>query len=148
MKVIRPFSFLVLALIGIGGITNAQAAGLELNVQVHGGNEHVGQVIVSLFSSAENFLNDPFIQQRRPIENAGSATILFEGLAEGEYAVAVIYDEDGDGELNTGLFGIPSEKVGFSNDAKGLFGPPSFTKAAFNLLTSTTIVVNLDDAKK
>lgn len=44
----------------------------------------------------------------------------------GAYAIAIYHDEDASGTINRGgLFGIPSEAVGFSNNPTILFGPPS-----------------------
>jgi uncharacterized protein (DUF2141 family) len=44
----------------------------------------------------------------------------------GSYAIAIYHDEDSSGTINRGgLFGIPSEAVGFSNNPTILFGPPS-----------------------
>jgi hypothetical protein len=44
----------------------------------------------------------------------------------GTYAIAIYHDEDSSGTINRGgLFGIPSEAVGFSNNPTILFGPPS-----------------------
>ena len=44
----------------------------------------------------------------------------------GHYAIAVYHDEDSSGTINRGgLFGIPTEAVGFSNNPTTLFGPPS-----------------------
>lgn len=44
----------------------------------------------------------------------------------GAYAIAIYHDEDSSGTINRGgLFGIPSEAVGFSNNPTILFGPPS-----------------------
>jgi len=35
------------------------------------------------------------------------------------------------GKLDANLLGIPTEGYGFSNDARALFGPPSFAAASF-----------------
>jgi uncharacterized protein (DUF2141 family) len=44
----------------------------------------------------------------------------------GTYAVAIYHDEDSSGTINRGgLFGIPSEAVGFSNNPTIFLGPPS-----------------------
>jgi hypothetical protein len=42
------------------------------------------------------------------------------------------HDENMGDELNTGLFGIPKEGYGTSNNVKGVFGPPTFERAKFN----------------
>lgn len=54
-------------------------------------------------------------------------------LPAGTYAIRAFHDVDGDGRLGTNGFGIPVEPYGFSNDAKGMMGPPSFEAAAFTL---------------
>lgn len=58
----------------------------------------------------------------------GDVVLRFEGVAGGTYAVKVFHDENGDGDLNTGIFGIPTEGYGFSNRASGRFGPPAFER--------------------
>lgn len=60
-------------------------------------------------------------------------TTTFDGLPAGRYAVAVFHDTDGNGRLSTWPIGLPKEAYGFSRDARGRFGPPSFDAAAFDL---------------
>ena len=55
----------------------------------------------------------------------------FEDIPKGNYALAVVHDENMNGKLDTNLLGIPKEGYGFSNDAKGLIGAPSFSAASF-----------------
>ncbi|HYC02062.1 MAG TPA: DUF2141 domain-containing protein [Azospirillaceae bacterium] len=59
----------------------------------------------------------------------GAATFAFD-LPAGRYAVRAYQDLDGDGRMGTNLLGIPSEPYGFSNDAMGTMGQPSFEQAA------------------
>jgi uncharacterized protein (DUF2141 family) len=40
-------------------------------------------------------------------------------LLEGEYAISLYHDVNGNNKLDTGLYGIPVEGYGFSNHAKG-----------------------------
>jgi len=55
----------------------------------------------------------------------------FEDIAPGTYALAVVHDENMNGKLDTNWLGIPTEGYGFSNDAKAMLGPPSFSAASF-----------------
>ena len=55
----------------------------------------------------------------------------FEDIPRGTYALAVVHDENMNGKLDTNLLGMPKEGYGFSNDAKALFGAPSFSAASF-----------------
>lgn len=60
-----------------------------------------------------------------------TASVQFTGLAEGTYAVKAFHDVNDNGKLDTNWMGIPKEPYGFSNDAMGSFGPPSFQQAGF-----------------
>lgn len=64
---------------------------------------------------------------------AGSMRFVFADLPPGEYAVAAFHDRNADGQLGTTVLGIPTEPYGFSNDARGLMGPASFTSAAITV---------------
>jgi len=55
----------------------------------------------------------------------------FLAIPPGTYALAVIHDENRNGKLDTNWMGIPTEGYGFSNEAKALLGPPSFSAAKF-----------------
>ena len=62
-----------------------------------------------------------------------SLSVCIDGFAEGEYALRVMQDVDGDEELATNLIGAPAEPWGTSNNAKGSFGPPKWKQARFEL---------------
>ncbi|TGX53738.1 DUF2141 domain-containing protein [Sphingomonas gei] len=62
--------------------------------------------------------------------SAAAPHIRFEGLAPGEYAVAVIHDANGNARLDT-MLGIPREGFGFSRNPAIGFGPPRFNAARF-----------------
>ncbi len=100
-----------------------------------------GQAIVSIFNSSESFLKSPIRNEYIPLGASRSAEIVIHSLPAGVYAVSVVHDKNGDGKLATGLFGIPTEHVGFSNNAKGMLGPPSFDKACFALNHSSDIEI-------
>lgn len=93
-----------------------------------------GTVACALFESPEGF----------PYEYLRSATNVmvvkireaqarcdFEDIPPGTYAMAVVHDENMNGKLDANWLGVPSEGYGFSNDASGVLGPPSFSAASF-----------------
>ena len=61
----------------------------------------------------------------------GGVRLTVRGLPAGKYAIQAFLDENGNKKVDRGLFGMPKEGVGFSNDAKITFGPPSWKDAAF-----------------
>ena len=62
-----------------------------------------------------------------------TVTVEFATLPAGDYAIRFYHDVDGDGELDTNLMGIPSEPFGFSNNARGNFGPASWADSVFTV---------------
>jgi len=111
------------------------AASATLVVEVEGLKDDQGKLHASLYASEEGFPTKPEKALRHvdvPIV-AGKARVVFEGLPPGGYAVAAYHDENGNGKLDTGFLGIPTEGLASSNDAKGFMGPPSFEKARVEL---------------
>lgn len=93
-----------------------------------------GQVGCALFKGSEGFpmeSDKAFRRQYAPISD-GRARCVFERLPPGDYALSVMHDEDGDGEIDRGLFGPPTEGWATSNNAAPrAFGPPSWDRARF-----------------
>jgi uncharacterized protein (DUF2141 family) len=61
------------------------------------------------------------------------ASVSFGDLAPGSYAVSVIDDVNGNGDIDLNMLGMPTEGYGFSNGAHGTLGPPSFDAAAVHV---------------
>ena len=104
----------------------------ELVIHIQGFENSEGVAKVAVCNSQENF-NDstPFKGFNFKITNNQTDRTIT--LPYGEYAVKVYHDENSNNELDTMMFGIPSEDYGFSNDATGSFGPPEYKDAAFIL---------------
>jgi uncharacterized protein (DUF2141 family) len=93
-----------------------------------------------LFGSEKGFPADPSaaFQKTWCTIAKDEATCRFEPVRAAVYAVACFHDENGNGKLDTGLFGIPKEGTAASNDAKGRMGPPKFQDAKFPFQGSDT----------
>ena len=65
-----------------------------------------------------------------PIVNK-QVIVVIDSLEYGEYAVRVFHDENKNEIVDTNILGIPTEDYGYSNNASGWFGPPSWEKAKF-----------------
>ncbi len=68
---------------------------------------------------------------------ASEKSFTLPGLPRGDYALAVVHDENGNGKLDT-FAGIPREGYGFSRNAPVRFGPPRFKAARFTVAGDTT----------
>lgn len=113
--------------------SSAQAeepAGAVLEVEVANTQAGRGAVRVKLYASEDTFLDVVDAQVEVGVPEEGVAKAVFEGLAPGEYAVVVYYDLNGNRKLDRGLFGIPLEPLGFSNDVVPVFSAPDFEDAA------------------
>lgn len=133
-----------LLLLAVVTAVSAQEESLTLTVVVSGAKPGSGQALFSLFDSKKSFLKTPLISREAPISATGGAEFVVTDVSPGVYAVTVIHDEDSSGELNTGFLGIPTEKVGMSNNPTARFGPPSFRKASFELDQSMTLEIFLE----
>ena len=72
-------------------------------------------------------------------------TLEIENIEAGTYAVSLFHDENNNGVLDTkGLFEMPSEPYGFSNNPSILFGPPSFEKCKLSLNIDKQISIKLN----
>lgn len=110
----------------------ADAASLRLRFDnLRGG----GKVVVALFSQESRWrARDGAMRTTDvPVAAGGSVEAAFEGLPPGRYAVMAYHDRNADGRLNTLPVGMPTEPYGFSNDARGMFGPPPWRSASFEV---------------
>lgn len=69
---------------------------------------------------------------------ASTHAMRFDGLPHGNYAIAVIHDENSNSKLDT-LAGIPREGFGFSRNPPIGFGPPHFAAAKFAVMGDAEI---------
>jgi len=108
------------------------AASLEVNVS--GLKNDSGHVHVALFNKSEGFpYHEAIFMEDKTRISDGAAKIKFDDLLAGAYGIAVYHDENENDEFDQGLFGIPLEDYGFSNNAPVFFGPPSFDEAKFEV---------------
>jgi uncharacterized protein (DUF2141 family) len=66
-----------------------------------------------------------------------SALCRFEKIAAGVYGLSAFHDQNSNGKLDTNFVGMPIEDYGASNNARNLFGPPSFEDAKFEFRGGT-----------
>lgn len=121
-------------------VSAQNTSAIVINISNFESNE--GKVYVALYDSADTFLTKHVKGQIGEVSGLKS-TVIFEGVENGTYAISVFHDENGNGELDTQMFGIPSEPVGMSNNATGFFGPPEFEDAKFEL-TGEKIELNIN----
>lgn len=137
----------------LGGVCAAKAESeghLQLRVQLPANKS--GIVAYAVFSSSADFPDDRTRAVRRgfspPSAGAQRVDIDTGELPPGRYAVAVYLDENGNHKLDFGMFGIPKEPVGTSNNPRGRLGPPRFNECAFQMgADNLTLSIKLVSAR-
>lgn len=114
----------------------------DLEVEIKNVKNSKGVLMVGLFNSEKTFTKEIW-KGNTPKAAEGNMKVVFKNIPAGDYAVSVFHDENGDGKLNANLIGIPKEGFGFSNDAMGKFGPPSFEKAKVVMPLKKTVIITM-----
>lgn len=121
----------------------------DLVVEVRNVETQTGVIYVVLFNDPDAFPDKPegALDSRLATPSGPTATVTFEDLAPGTYALFAFHDVNGNKELDVrAIIPIPKEPVAASRDAKGRFGPPKFESARFDVPAETgahTEVLNL-----
>ena len=125
---------------------------LLLDVKVYGhatiiiqGIEHgEGKIDIKIYMDKESFLKEELaVESVRKKPTKGKTIIPLSKVHEGQIAIVVYHDEDGNGELKTGLFWRPKEGYALSNNYTPK-GPPQFKKAVVKLVHDKPIVIELN----
>ena len=138
---IRSTRQLVVAMASLCGAAHAG----ELTVVIENLQAAEGQVMIAVgteesFAAAEGESRAHAVQVVLPARE-GSVTFTPDALPDGTYAVQVMHDVNGNGELDANFVGMPKEPWGFSNNARGNFGPPQFADTQFALNGDTQITI-------
>jgi len=103
-----------------------------------------GFIDIKIYDSKDSFLKeDEAVEAVRKKVNKGKVVVPLTKIHEGEIAIVVYHDEDGDGKLKTGLFWRPKEGFAFSNNYNPK-GPPKFKKAAIMLEHGVPVEIELN----
>lgn len=111
----------------------------DISITVTGLESDEGTVRIALFDGPDGFTDEPKLAE--VVKPTGRVAEWKVSVAYGRYAVAAVHDADGDGRLDTNFLGMPRERYGFSNGARGTFGPPSFQDASFPVNRPTVTLV-------
>lgn len=108
----------------------------NLEVKIDNIQNDNGDILIGLYDDGHNF---PRKTSDGKIVKASKdgVTVAFHDLKPGPYAISVLHDENSNKDMDQNTIGIPKEGFGFSNNAKGSFGPPSFDRAKIQLQPGT-----------
>jgi uncharacterized protein (DUF2141 family) len=119
----------VLTLISLA--LSVPASAVDLNIHIAGVRSETGRLYVGLYKSAATFPKADRQDYGCIVTVASKQPpCVVQNVPAGKYAIAIYQDMNDNGVLDKNLFGKPKEPYGFSNNASGRLGPPSYDDAA------------------
>jgi len=114
---------------------------ISLTVHVNGFSSSEGKAHIAIYRESDDFpaAKGQYKGQIVLINDKKIATAIFSDLPKGNYAVAVFHDKNKNGVMDKNLVGVPTEKYGFSNNARETFSAPSFESASVKMEGLKTI---------
>jgi len=134
MKAVLSFAVLAIPI-----VVNAA----DLRVTVTNGPPGPATLYIALFDTADSFSAGRATMSQKVEMHDGVAQWVFGGVTEGLYAIKSFADENGNARPDTNLLGLPVERYGFSNNARGRMGPPSFDATAVQVNADSSIRIQL-----
>jgi len=122
-------------------MAGAAAQAYDLTVEVLNARSDKGLVAGALYGTEASWLKDALQGERQPA--AARTVLVYRNLPVGPYALSLFHDENGNGKLDSNIAGVPTERYGFSRDARGRMSAPAFADAAIDLRGDMTITVHL-----
>ncbi len=131
------------AMAAVEAIHSSSEKSWKLSIDFPGMDQGNGTLMIAVFNKSNGFPEgEPFKTMAISGENKTNKVAQMM-LPQGTYAVAVFLDVNNNGKLDRNMFYFPSEPYGFSNNAKGSFGPPDFDSAAILLDRDRHIQISL-----
>nr|WP_245804536.1 DUF2141 domain-containing protein [Erythrobacter tepidarius] len=122
-----------LALAAIAALAAAPGQAGEVVITITDLRSAKGVVRACMTTRADIFpkcVKDP-AAHRAVVPAAERVVIRFTGVKPGDYAVALLHDENDNGKADRAMGMMPKEGYGFSRDAPVKMAPPRFKDAVF-----------------
>ncbi len=114
----------------------------NITVKITQCRDDKGEALVTLFKSEDGFPVEPEKAYRKITGKItdGKSEIIVSDVPYGEYAIAVLHDENRNGKMDRSIFGAPQEGNGASNNP--VSGPPKYDEAKF-ILNSENLNIDI-----
>jgi uncharacterized protein (DUF2141 family) len=123
--------FFILCLITFFG--PAPIGKTTLTVDIQNVKSKTGKLYVALYEPCDGFPSKckPVAGQAL-LASTNPARLTF-SVEPGQYAIALYHDVNDNGKMDKGMFGIPKEPYGFSNNFRPKFAGPKFSDCQFEV---------------
>ena len=125
----------IAALILLTLLNTFVSAQFTLKIVIRNLENSKGQIIIDFRDGDNKILKAQF---GKIIDKQCVVTI--NNLKTEKYLFKYFHDENENKKLDTNFIGIPKEGYGFSNNAKGNFGPPDYKNTIFEVKNDTTVI--------
>ena len=142
MKKLKLLFFILIMLTLYDGYSQSKKTSLTLTIEVASFENTKGVLRVCVTDQKDDFLKSCTFSKTVVVKDE-AVSLKIENMEKGNYAASVYHDENNNDILETtGLFGIPIEPYGFSNNPSMIFGP-SFKKSVFRMTSDKNISIKL-----
>jgi len=119
---------------------NEESANISVKISDIKNNQ--GSVLFGLYTQTTFLKAEPEFTAKSEIVN-GVAQVTFKNVPTGTYAITCFHDLNGNDKMDFEPSGMPKEDYTVSNNAKNMYGPPTWDDAKFSLDTAD-ISMDLD----
>ena len=132
----------------VGGALPSLSQAETLRVAIENVTKAKGSVIVSVYQGPQSYGNGKNGSPDLVLVKAASLspmTFEFHNVQSDTVLVSVLHDRNDNKKMDTNFVGMPKEPYGFSNNARGRFGPISYEQGAVSMDSELVAVsINLD----
>ncbi|MDR2084993.1 MAG: DUF2141 domain-containing protein [Bacteroidales bacterium] len=109
----------------------------NIDINITGIDEIKGQIVVLVFDNPDNFPKDQKLAKffNFPVTSK-EMTVCVKDLQVQNYAIFIYHDKDNNGKCNQNFIGMPTEKIGFSNNIRPKLKAPKFNEAKVDTETN------------
>ena len=120
--------------------TMSAASASTLTAEISGLRNRNGQLCFSVFSNSQGFptSGDNAVQNKCVKITNAPMRVTFKSLSPGNYAIAVLHDENNDRQANRNFLGLPTEGFGFSRNPAIGVSAPKFSDTAVSVAGENT----------
>ena len=119
----------------------------NLTIEFDNIRNNKGVIYVTLYETKDTWLDEDidyyeFIFLKENVSDDKLA-VSIDTIKPGYYGIAVLDDEDEDGEMRNNFIGFPREGFGFSRNAKVWLLKPKFKECVLEIKNDTTINISM-----
>lgn len=117
----------------------------NLSLNIDGVASEKGNICFAVYNDEGSFLKfDKVYKSGSEKAVKGKTAFNITDLPEGDYAIAIFHDANGNKNLDTNMLGIPKEQIAFSKGKMKMFGPPKYKECVFTVNSNMEMNISLN----